>query len=134
MTIIGPRSGSSLRETNRLATRSGRLSDSLSIVPANRDVLTVGAHHETPLRKNVERFLSYADRHLNLGGEIVRVDLAETVGRIPRASLVVAQHAHELDAVFLLERQREPMSLEHSFDRVPVMFADAAEQKVCVVR
>src|SRR5689334_18362684 len=134
MTTIGPRSTSSLRVTRSSTTRSGRLSASLSMIASYGDVLSVGAHDETPLCKPVECLPCDPNGRVDFRGDVAGVCFPETIGRVPRATLDVCEHADDLYAVFLLHREREPVSLENSFDCVPVVFAHAAKKEVSVVR
>ena len=101
---------------------------------SHRHILPVDAHHESSPAEPIERALGVVGIRVDLQCDIGRVDAAEAIGGIPCAALVVAEHADDAHAVGVLQRERQTMSLEHCFDRVPVIVGDAAKQEVGVGR
>ena len=99
-----------------------------------RDVLAVDVHQEPAAAQRIERAARIVGIGIDLVRDVGRGRTPEPVRRVPHPPLGVGEHAHDLDAVGQLQRQRQPVTLEHRLDRVPMVLGHAAEDEVRVLR
>src|SRR5689334_12184821 len=112
MKTAGPRSSSPERVAMKSATRSGRLSDSLAMVPraADGDVASADAHDEPAAAERLQRLARVGAIRPHFGRDAVGVGVAESVRRFPGAAFAVAQRADHAYVVAAFHREGEAVA------------------------
>src|SRR5689334_15846014 len=130
MKTAGPRSSSPVRVAMKSATRSGRLSDALAMVPAaaDRDGVCPDEDVESSPAERLQRIARVGAIRPDFGRDAVGVGVAESVRRFPGATFAVAQRADHAYVVAAFHGEGEAMALEDRFDCIPVVVGDAAEE------
>src|SRR6185437_14746313 len=126
---MGPRSSSPMRVAIRYATRSGLLStpsSSMCGIRASYDDVPVVDPHQQPSTTQRLQY-TFGGTRLRVGRtrHARRIDSTDTVRQLPDATFVVVQHAHQADAIWGFEGERQAVSFEHRLDGIPMTLGHA---------
>src|SRR5690348_13743524 len=128
MNTAGPRSVSLALVAISRATRSGLLRMSSATVCSHDNVIVSHPHNESATSQSIEGPLHIAGRDAQGIRDVDSCRAAQLTDRLPRETILAPELAHHPNAIGLFQHQRQAASLEHRFDRLPVLLGDATKQ------